>query len=91
MENINRKIMKESQDGTRQICYLVITHGGLVDYSAYAFTSSVFKTNVTVDGGLFLNMTDELKKEMQTNLIQKYYQFPGYCAITGFTIQQDSE
>lgn len=85
IEKLNKAIEKESQNNTKKICYLIISHGRFVDELAYAF--DILKTNPEVPATAFLGLSENQRTLVEKFLFTYPYNSPAYCSISGFKVE----
>ena len=98
---MNQKIAAESENGSKKVCYLVVTHGVWVDQAAHVFKFlNHYWSDDSVDYDpwtahlakrdvpfrYFSEMTPEQRDKLLEYLHTTQYGHPGYGSISAFSI-----
>lgn len=89
---MNKRIEHESENNTKKVCYLIITHAIHVDALGHIFDFMKHHTNVprTIFSAKNpLEKEREHKPKMLEYVINSDYDHPAFCSISGFKVNMD--
>lgn len=89
---MNERVLRESEKGSKNVCYLVLSHGMQVDLMGQVLNFLENEGKVPYENNVPYNyfsnvMTEERVHKIVVSQVQnKAYYDPTFCAITGFQI-----
>ena len=84
IEEMNKAILEESENGTKNVLFLMISHGIFVDQLANVMT---FLNSAAPPINL-LSITEAQRRMMLDYACKQKYEPSDYCSITGFKIEK---